>query len=108
VYTFASIFSKSFLLTGQIPEWLENLKGLSILNLSNNKFEGTSRIHHAKLLQISIIRFFLIGPIPETLGNCITLTELDLFNNKLEGACRVCSTILPQISQIHFVDRSNS
>ena len=40
----ASNFSKSFFLTGQIPEWLENLKELTSLDLGSNKFEGACRI----------------------------------------------------------------
>ena len=59
--------------------------------------EGLCRIHHTKLLQISIIRFFLIGPIPETLGSCIELTELYLNVNELEGACRIHHTKLLQV-----------
>jgi hypothetical protein len=78
----ASNFYNSFFLIGPIPETLGNCIELTGLHVSNNELKGTCRVHHAKLLQISIIRFFLIGPIPETLGNCIELMELHLYGTR--------------------------
>ena len=89
------IFYKFFFLTGAIPVSLGNCINLTGLNLHKNKLEGICRIHHTKLLQISITRFFVIGPIPETIGNCIELKFLNLSDNELEGACRIHSTFLP-------------
>jgi hypothetical protein len=80
-------------LTGQIPEWLGNLKELVELDLSANEFEGTCRIRATGRPQISLIQFFLTGEIPASLGNCIQLTKLWLDNNQLTGEC---------IIRVHF------
>ncbi|KAL4570197.1 hypothetical protein LXL04_025848 [Taraxacum kok-saghyz] len=61
-------------LTGKIPDWLNGLTNLRILDLSWNQ---------------------LIGPIPSFLGNLSSLVYLDLSNNFLDGKIPKTLTLLP-------------
>jgi Leucine-rich repeat (LRR) protein len=61
---FIAIDFSSNKFVGEIPKFIENLKGIQLLNLSNN---------------------YLTGHIPPSLGNLIELEALDLSQNKLSG-----------------------
>jgi hypothetical protein len=65
---------------GEIPKFIENLKGIQLLNLSNN---------------------CLTGHIPLSLGNLIELEALDLSQNKLSG------DIPQQLTQLTFLEFFN-
>jgi Leucine-rich repeat (LRR) protein len=73
---------------GRIPQSLQNIKGLSALNLSMNKLFGTipSAIGNIKALQMLYLAYNnLSGPIPAVLENLTSLSELDLSFNNLQG-----------------------
>ncbi|KAM7498109.1 hypothetical protein LguiA_022523 [Lonicera macranthoides] len=78
VFTAIDLSSNKF--NGEIPQSIENLKGLQSLNLSSND---------------------LIGPIPPSLGQLSQLESLDLSRNKLSGE------IQPQLVQLNFLEVLN-
>ncbi|XP_062153673.1 receptor like protein 27-like [Alnus glutinosa] len=73
---FIAIDFSSNKFVGEIPKFIENLKGIQLLNLSNN---------------------YLTGHIPPSLGNLIELEALDLSQNKLSG------DIPQQLTQLTFL-----
>ncbi len=52
-------------LTGKIPDWIGQITGLEVLNLSSNKLSGS---------------------VPASIGSLINLKELDLSSNSLSGS----------------------
>ncbi|XP_038887943.1 receptor-like protein 50 [Benincasa hispida] len=73
---FTSIDLSSNRFEGEIPNLVENLKGLQSLNLSHN---------------------MLTGPIPPLMGNMVRLESLDLSHNQLSGQ------IPQQLSRLNFL-----
>ncbi|XP_062150418.1 receptor-like protein 7 [Alnus glutinosa] len=74
IFTAIDFSSNKFV--GEIPEYIETLKGVQLLNLSNNN---------------------LTGHIPLSLGKLTELEALDLSHNKLSGE------ILQQLTQLTFL-----
>ncbi|CAI9100119.1 OLC1v1037049C1 [Oldenlandia corymbosa var. corymbosa] len=76
-------------LSGPIPEFLGSLKGLTLLDLSNNLFSDSIPSSLSKLPKISILNLEgdrLTGPIPESFGYFTGETPaLFLSNNFLSG-----------------------
>jgi Leucine-rich repeat (LRR) protein len=77
---FMAIDFSSNKFVGEVPKFIENLKGVQLLNLSNN---------------------YLTGHIPPSLGNLIALEALDLSQNKLSGE------IPQQLIQLTFLEFFN-
>uniref|UniRef100_A0A2N9F3N0 Leucine-rich repeat-containing N-terminal plant-type domain-containing protein n=1 Tax=Fagus sylvatica TaxID=28930 RepID=A0A2N9F3N0_FAGSY len=76
LYSLIAIDLSSNKFEGEIPEVMQNLKGIRFLNLSHN---------------------LLTGSIPSSLGKLTVLESLDLSQNKLSGE------IPPQLTQLTFL-----
>ncbi|XP_017980135.1 PREDICTED: LRR receptor-like serine/threonine-protein kinase GSO2 isoform X2 [Theobroma cacao] len=73
---------------GQEVELMKIFATLTIIDLSNNKFEGEIPRVIGKLRSVIGLNFshnHLIGHIPPSFGNLINLEWLDLSSNKLDG-----------------------
>uniref|UniRef100_A0A7N2LWS3 non-specific serine/threonine protein kinase n=1 Tax=Quercus lobata TaxID=97700 RepID=A0A7N2LWS3_QUELO len=93
VGTFASspsIFdSELALISGSIPEELELLKHLWVLQLLGNSLTSPIPAFIGKMVELSDLKLAmnkLSGPIPTTIGNLTKLTGLVLFQNNLSGS----------------------
>ncbi|XVF37466.1 hypothetical protein REPUB_Repub20aG0010500 [Reevesia pubescens] len=88
-------------LKGQFPRGIENCRGLTGLDLSNNELSGPipsdiSRIfHYGTSLDLSSNRFS--GNIPKDISNCSFLNMLILDNNQLTGL------IPPELAQLNRI-----
>ncbi|CAI0442194.1 unnamed protein product [Linum tenue] len=80
---------QSNILQGQLPSsFLSKLQNLQLLSLQGNEFSG--RIPDSigglkRLFDLDLSRNRLEGPIPASLGNCLSLTSIDISHNKLSG-----------------------
>ncbi|KAI7747727.1 hypothetical protein M8C21_032994 [Ambrosia artemisiifolia] len=83
-YTFFVVDMPSNMFTGKIPESIQALTGLKVLNLSNNELSGV---------------------IPSSIGNLINLESLDLSRNKLSG---MIPQDLVQLNSLAFFNVSNN
>ncbi|XP_031121047.1 leucine-rich repeat receptor-like protein kinase PXC2 [Ipomoea triloba] len=75
-------------LTGEIPKWLCNLKGLNIFDISSNKLSGEIPSCFGELQELKYLDLgnnHLYGHIPNSLGSLSKLYSLHLQNNKFEG-----------------------
>ncbi|XP_017985284.1 PREDICTED: receptor-like protein 12 [Theobroma cacao] len=73
---------------GQEVELMKIFATLTIIDLSNNKFEGEIPRVIGKLSSIiglNLSHNYLVGHIPPSFGNLINLEWLDLSSNKLDG-----------------------
>ncbi|WRX28365.1 Leucine-rich repeat - like 10 [Theobroma cacao] len=73
---------------GQEVELMKIFATLTIIDLSNNKFEGEIPTVIGKLSSIiglNLSHNYLVGHIPPSFGNLINLEWLDLSSNKLDG-----------------------
>nr|QAS62460.1 LRR receptor-like serine/threonine-protein kinase EFR [Sedum alfredii] len=76
-------------ITGNIPEGISDLSGLTSLVFSSNLFTGTIPNSIGKLTKLSILHLYennLDGEIPSSVGNLENLIELNLLGNSLTGA----------------------
>ncbi|WRX28851.1 Leucine-rich repeat - like 10 [Theobroma cacao] len=73
---------------GQEVELMKIFATLTIIDLSNNKFEGEIPRVIGKLgsiIGLNLSHNYLVGHIPPSFGNLINLEWLDLSSNKLDG-----------------------
>ncbi|CAN1139563.1 Probable LRR receptor-like serine/threonine-protein kinase At3g47570 [Linum perenne] len=78
----------SNMITGTIPEGVENLVNLITVDLSDNLFTGTIPSYFGKLLNLQglvLTKNQLFGQIPSSIENLSLLNRLDVANNQLEG-----------------------
>ncbi|CAL1386806.1 unnamed protein product [Linum trigynum] len=80
---------QSNILQGQLPSsFFSKLQNLQLLSLQGNEFSG--RIPDSigslkRLFDLDLSQNKLEGPIPASLGNCLSLTSIDISHNKLSG-----------------------
>ena len=70
----------------EVPSAIQNLKGLTYLNLSDNALQSTSlstRLSSLPKLEVLILSQCRLGSLPEGLGNMPYLQGIDLSQNKL-------------------------
>jgi Leucine-rich repeat (LRR) protein len=82
------IFLERNNLTGTIPDEIENLTELEVLQLSNNQLSGPIPAgigKAANLIELLLHNNTLSGPIPAELAQLQNCTHLWLFSNELEG-----------------------
>ncbi|KAK2985875.1 hypothetical protein RJ640_009945 [Escallonia rubra] len=84
--TSASLRGNSF--TGELPDWIGDMRSLEILDLSANNFSGPvlnsiGDLQFLKELNLSSNRF--TGSLPESLANCKSLLAVDVSQNLLTG-----------------------
>ncbi|KAF8023566.1 hypothetical protein BT93_F0929 [Corymbia citriodora subsp. variegata] len=78
--------------TGQWPTKFFSNKQLSVIDLSNNKFEGPIPLPSIETLYYSIASNKIIGKIPSLICTCIWLNVINLSNNDLTGSLPWCLT----------------
>lgn len=75
-------------LQGEIPQTLDNMTYLGILDLHENQLNGSIPSNLGNLSQLHFVELSvnsLSGPIPDSLGNLKNLTHFNVSNNKLAG-----------------------
>tara|TARA_R110000787_G_scaffold59922_13_gene135905 strand:- start:2133 stop:2837 length:705 start_codon:yes stop_codon:yes gene_type:complete len=73
---------------GELPNSLNKLKYLEVLELSFNKLEGTIPTELGDLKKLKVLAFNgnnLTGTIPSNIGDLLGLTQLHLSSNQLTG-----------------------
>ncbi|KAL7166762.1 hypothetical protein ACSBR2_037440 [Camellia fascicularis] len=76
-------------ISGIIPPWIENLAGLWLLGLAENKLTGSIPDSIGKLSNLEELYIYtnnISGKIPSSIGNLSRLNTLFLSNNMLEGS----------------------
>ncbi|XP_030936626.1 receptor-like protein 7 [Quercus lobata] len=95
--------------SGEIPDFIGNLKSLKYLDLSYCNFSGPIPTLLGNLTQITDLilswnRF--IGSIPTSLGNLTQLTLLDLSANKFSGMIPACLGNLTKLTSLFLSSNS--
>jgi len=93
---------------GSIPQDINNLVGLSMLDFANTSISGLipdSIGKLANLVQLGLYRTRLSGLIPSSLGNLTLLNQIVAYSNSLEGPI---PTSLGKLRNLYLLDLSEN
>lgn len=98
-------------LEGELPNSLNNLKYLEVLELSFNKLEGSIPSELGDLKKLEVLAFNgnnLTGTIPSNIGEITNLTKLHLSSNQLTGEIPQSITNLEYLEVLNVFDNDLS
>ncbi|XP_047327791.1 probable LRR receptor-like serine/threonine-protein kinase At3g47570 [Impatiens glandulifera] len=98
-------------LYGEIPPWIGDLTGLTLLSLRNNELTGSIPLNIGNLYKVQRLTLSsnqLTGSIPPSIGNLTLLNDLYLHENRFEGTIPSSLGNCQQLTWLYIQDNNLS